>query len=172
MSDLANIVVGIIALNGGRIVGKTRLQKTFYLLNACGLNTGVEFDYYKYGPFSSELAQTVDEAYAEKRIEIEEGVGRYRVPYKIFSTAEAAPESIGNLDADKVRKILKILDPYSALELEVAATIHYLKENGYGDEAVKEAKTRKPLKADQRRVEKALQAMGTIGLNGRKQIRQ
>jgi len=41
-----DIVVGIVALNAGRLVGKTRLQKTAYLLEKCGMNAEFNFGYH------------------------------------------------------------------------------------------------------------------------------
>ena len=45
-------VTALVNLNGGRIVGKTRLQKTVYLLKECGIDLGFDFDYHHYGPYS------------------------------------------------------------------------------------------------------------------------
>src|SRR5438477_13135495 len=40
---------------GGRIVGKTRLQKIAYFLEVAGLGEGFAFGYRHYGPYSEEL---------------------------------------------------------------------------------------------------------------------
>ena len=50
---------------------------------------------------------------------------------------------------------LKILDNFSGLELEVAATIDFLCREGYGDQAVAEVKRRKPVKASDERIKRA-----------------
>ena len=44
---------------GGQIVGRTRLQKIAYLLEATGLGSGFEFEYRHYGPYSEQLADAV-----------------------------------------------------------------------------------------------------------------
>lgn len=41
---------------GGRIVGRTRLQKIAYLLSITGLEDGLPFAYKHYGPYSEDLA--------------------------------------------------------------------------------------------------------------------
>ena len=64
--DPVTLVVGLVALNGGQLVSKIRLQKTVYLLDACGLGSGLEFDYANFGPYSADLAQAADEALDSK----------------------------------------------------------------------------------------------------------
>ena len=47
-------VADIVRDAGGKIVGRTRLQKIGYLLELSGLGEGFSFDYRHYGPFSEE----------------------------------------------------------------------------------------------------------------------
>src|ERR1700729_1170689 len=47
---------------GGRIVGRTRLQKVGYLLTVTGLESGLSFFYRHYGPFSEGLAAAARDA--------------------------------------------------------------------------------------------------------------
>ena len=162
MTESGELVTGVIALNGGQIAGKTRLQKTFYLLEACGLESGFDYEYHHYGPYSFELTQATDDAVVAGLIEVEERFGHHQVPYTIFSSKEKRPSEIGSLDGDVVVKLLSIMDIYSALELELAATIHYLREIGYGDEAIEEIKIRKPMKADETRLKRAQSALNEL----------
>ena len=164
MSDLSDIVVGVVALNDGQLVGKTRLQKTIFLLEACGLECGIDFDYHNFGPFSSDVAIAVDDARDMGLLRVDERYGYHAVPYAIFETEENAPQGLGNLSAATVRRILQDLSQYSALELEVAATVHYLRETEYGDDAIEEVKVRKPVKASRERLERSLQLLGGLGL--------
>ena len=57
-------VVAIVRDAGGTIVGRTRLQKTAYLLELAGLGEGFHFSYRHYGPYSEELASAVRDANA------------------------------------------------------------------------------------------------------------
>jgi uncharacterized protein len=50
MNEHARYVAELIALNGGEIIGKIRLQKIAYLLEAAGLGIGLDYDYHHYGP--------------------------------------------------------------------------------------------------------------------------
>lgn len=52
----AQRVVAIVRDAGGRIVGRTRLQKIGFFLEAAGLGAGFPFKYKHYGPYSEELS--------------------------------------------------------------------------------------------------------------------
>ena len=54
-TDTAKIA-GIIRDAGGRIVGRTRLQKVSYLLEVAGVGEGFTFEYRRYGPYSEDIA--------------------------------------------------------------------------------------------------------------------
>lgn len=144
----ADLVVSIIALNGGKLVGRTRLQKVVYLLHQCGLDGDLDFDYDKFGPFSADLARATDVAKFQKRIREKKKTGYHEVPYSEFTTNEAPPDHVGNLLAADVRKALRAMDKYSAVALELAATMAFLREYGVSPgDMVPTIKKLKPLKA-------------------------
>ena len=93
-----NIVVDLIAMNGGELIGRTRLQKGAYLLHRCGANFDLRFVYHHYGPYSFDLAAGCLDARAEGWIEIEEKPGRYRVPYATFNLLERACPSAASVN--------------------------------------------------------------------------
>lgn len=161
--DPVNLVVGLVALNGGRLVSKIRLQKTVYLLDMCGLGSGLEFDYGNFGPYSADLAQAADEAVDSEVLRENRQQGYHAVPYSTFSTDRPAPDALGKLSAEEVRKKLGLLENYSSLELEIAATIVFLRENDYGDKAIEMTKQLKPLKATDARLKKAQDLIGNLG---------
>lgn len=165
MKDYIDLVTSVVALNGGRMVGKTRLQKTIFLLEAAGLGAEIDFDYHHYGPYSADIASAVDDAVDVGRLRPEVRFGYHEVPYTIYSTDAVPSNRIGALSAAEVQRLLAALDSYSALELEVAATIVYLRDNGYGERAVEETKLRKPAKATDARVRRALRLIDELGLD-------
>ena len=55
-------VAAIVRDAGGRIVGRTRLQKVAYLLSIAGLEEGLPFTYKHYGPYSEDLASAARDA--------------------------------------------------------------------------------------------------------------
>lgn len=129
MTDVTSVVTDVVALAGGRIVGRTRLQKMVYLLEQKGLDSGATFYYYNFGPFSDDVADSVVDA--KIRGEIKEAVD-YRLsdrsPYSVFSTVKASHEvhKLGRLPSDAVRGIIDKLLNVTSTVLELAATIHWL----------------------------------------------
>ena len=172
MINAEEIVAGVIALNGGELVGRTRLQKQVYLLDRCGANFGLQFTYHRYGPFSFELAGGVDRACAERQITVEEKVGRHKVPYAVFRPPDGfePPARLGDLDSGRARELLKIMEKVSVTVLELAATIVFLRDDWdyYGKDrtdAVDEARMRKPLKATDERMSEALDLLRELKLD-------
>jgi uncharacterized protein len=157
-----DVAVSIVALNGGELVGRTRLQKTAFLLECCGMESGLEFAYRHYGPFSVELARAWDDAEFDGRLEMVERPGFREMPYTVFTTNEAAPDCLGELSASDVQKRLASMRHYSDVVLEVAATIVYLRD--LTDDPIEEVKIRKPHKATDQRIAQANQLIKELGL--------
>lgn len=168
-----DIVVDMIALNGGEMVGRTRLQKGAYLLHRCGANLDLSFVYHHYGPYSFDLASGCLDARAEGWIDIEEKPGRYRIPYAIFRLREAANPSgrLGALPGDEARPLLERMGKASDIVLELAATIVYFIENGRdAKEGIRETKVRKPLKADETSLARARSLIRDLGLDPKNEL--
>ena len=159
-----DIVVATIALWGGELVGRTRLQKGAYLLHRCGANFDLPFVYYDYGPYSFDLAAGCADAHEERRIEIEERPGRHGVRYAIFTTSERAG-GVGALSRRDALGFVEKMVPCTDVIIELAATIIFLRdETAYGEKAVAETKTRKSLKATAERIERAQSLLRELGL--------
>lgn len=166
------IVVRLIALNGGKLVGRTRFQKQAYLLDRCGGNFGLLFTYHRYGPYCFELVGGLNDALAEGRIEVQERTGRHGVAYAIFRSGDQAgiPQRMGNLEADEARSLLNKMRDISDIVLELAATIVFLRDDWdyFGKEdtsPVEETRKRKPLKSTDERISEAQNLLQELGLN-------
>src|ERR1017187_3825518 len=81
----ASSVVRIVRLNGGRLIGKTRLQKTTYFLEALDAGFGFEFSYHHYGPYSEELGIVADDAKASGILVIDWDRAQDGAEYAIFT---------------------------------------------------------------------------------------
>ena len=172
--DAEDIVVDLIALNGGELVGRTRLQKGAYLLHRCGADFGLPFIYHHYGPYSSDLASGCLDALAEGWIEIEERPGRHGVRYAIFRLREDAcpSDNLGALSADEARPLLRKIGKVSDTVLELAATIVYFVENGSSAKAaVEETKARKSIKASPERLREAFSLIRDLGLDPKSELK-
>jgi uncharacterized protein len=148
MADV-NAVRRIVKLNGGRLTGKTRLQKSAYFLEFGRVGFGLEFEYHHYGPFSEELANLAEDAKDLHLMEIQWNTSLSGAEYAIFlDTSDPLPDD----PEDKRRSdILSILRDYTSTELELAATTDFLARTGY-DHAWEETARRKSSKITPERV--------------------
>jgi hypothetical protein len=123
-------VAAIIRDAGGKIVGRTRLQKTGYLLELAGLGEGFSFEYRHYGPYSEELAAAARDANALGLISEEEHRTGWGGFYSVFTTTLAGPAK----DVHPSRTTLvREAGSASAIELELAATAAFLADEGSRD---------------------------------------
>lgn len=162
-----DVVCTLVALSGGKVVGRTRLQKEAYLLDRCGADLQIPFTYHHYGPYSFELANGWTDAAAEKRVKIQQKTGRHGVPYSIFQLKDKSvelPVNLGNLSIEDAREKLQKMKGVSDIVIELAATIAFLWQKGYGARAVEEVIARKPLKAKAERIDKALDLLQQLEL--------
>src|SRR4051794_31385770 len=132
MSDLPKAVAEITALNGGTLTGKTRLQKTAYLLESKGVGYGFDFAYHYYGPYSEELATAAEDAEALGLLSINEYVTAAGFPYAVFNTGIEAPT--GSDTMARRARILSALNAYDSITLELAATADFLAKNGFSSD--------------------------------------
>lgn len=144
-------VAELVALNGGKLVGRTRLQKSVYLLKACGIDLGFDFDYHHYGPYSDELAIAARDAEALRLVDVE-WRNSYGNEYAIFRSnvpVERLPYP------GKATGALQILGKYEATVLELAATADFLRKNGYSSDPWEETIRRKASKVTPQRLDQS-----------------
>lgn len=157
--DLHKRAASIIDDAGGKLVGRTRLQKVAYLTQLAGLSSDFPFEYRHYGPFSEELADAMQVATGLKLVNEDECRADWGGWYSVFTTKDSAQPS------DEVRaRFVSAAAKVGAIELELAATAAYLHDvEGYGKgndtrDPWEETKRRKPEKADGGRIERAKEA--------------
>jgi uncharacterized protein len=157
----------IVALNGGRMVGRTRLQKTAYLLKRLGAEVPFDFEYHHYGPFSAELAEALDAASEERLITETYGIGYHQSPYSIITTDARSPERLGGVPAEEATDWLRTLNGYTGTDLELAATLVFLRdEEGVTEENLEdELAALKPVKATRDRIARAWRVLESLDLD-------
>jgi uncharacterized protein YwgA len=156
--DQAEAVARLVKLNGGKLVGKTRLQKSVYLLKSVDVDLGFDFDYHHYGPYSEELALASNDAKALGLINVE-WRSSYGNDFAIFTTPE---EGVRALDSDRARSVMKILEGYETTVLELAATADFLRRNGFGERAWDETIRRKASKVNEERIKNSRKLLREI----------
>ena len=166
MKEREDIVAAVVAAAGGQLTGRVRLQKTVYLLDRLGLNSGFEYDYHHYGPYSRDLDNATADAKAFNLIEeafdhrLSDGA-----MYSIFRLkGEAKKEALGDLDGDRARALVNLFAQSNVTVLELAATIDWLwRKEAYADWRG-EITRRKGVKVQRGRLEKAVALLAEMGL--------
>ena len=140
--------VQVVSDSGGRIVGRTKLQKIAYLLEATGLGEGFSFEYRHYGPYSEEVTAAARSAKLLGILTEEEHPTTWGGFYSIYTTSAVTG---GETARTQLAKIAVAADP---IELELAATAAFLAADGNNDPWGETAR-RKPEKASSTRLDSA-----------------
>ena len=94
------IVAVLLRAAGGQLVGRVRLQKVAYLLDRLGLNSGFQYNYGNYGPFSHDLDNAVADAEAFGLVE--ETFHRRQIDGARYSIFELTDDASGSPSNDRV----------------------------------------------------------------------
>ena len=129
MREREDVVVAVIAAAPkGRLASRIRLQKSVYLLDRLGFESGFEFDYHHYGPYSRELDNATADAKAlkliDERIEhrVRDGAG-----YSVFEAKiSPKPEPYAIADRPRVHERIALFARTNVTVLELAATVDWL----------------------------------------------
>jgi uncharacterized protein YwgA len=139
---------------GGRIVGRTKLQKIAYLLQLAGFQAGFDFEYRHYGPYSEDLASAIRLADAFGLVTETERLANWGGHYSIYQATEKLGSQRPGPQACFCEHAVKL----GPVELELAATAAFLNAvEGYED-PWEETARRKPEKASGGRLDKAKEA--------------
>ncbi|HEY9126893.1 MAG TPA: hypothetical protein VIM62_07185, partial [Acidobacteriaceae bacterium] len=139
-------VASTIAEAGGRVVGKTRLQKMVYLLEAAGYLHGFSYVYKHYGPFSENLARATSMATVLGVVRETECAASWGGTYSIFTSKVAAPP-VDHIKAE----LFRLINDANPIDLELAATAIFIAKSGDLSpraDAWEETARRKPEKAN------------------------
>lgn len=143
-------VAGVIGVAGGRVVGRTRLQKIFYMLEVAGYGAGLRYDYKHYGPYSEDLTSAVQLEILFGDVEEKKETSQAGRRYSVF-TSNMTEHS----DQSTKGKMLSIMQKASSIELELAATAVLLSRDGFKTDPWGETARRKPEKVVGGRLDKA-----------------
>lgn len=151
MTAASKAIQEVLVAADGQLVGRTRLQKTVYVLELCGLGYDFHFHYKYYGPYSEDLTLSVKDAELDGLVKESEEIAQWGGHYSIFSLCERPSDAQVDQRAIEIVKLTKRSDPVT---LELAATAAFLKLSGV-DDFWAETKKRKPQKATAERIAKA-----------------
>lgn len=155
--DYARQAAAIVRDAGGNIVGRTKLQKIGFFLEAAGVGSGFPFRYKHYGPYSELLAAAAQHAAALQLIIENKSVANWGGQYSIFHT-QMPPDPSAHPARTRLAHEMVNAD---AVELELAATAAFLAQERFPDPWAETAR-RKPEKAEGGRLERARQLYSRI----------
>lgn len=137
-------VTSIVAAAGGKVVGRTRLQKIAYLLSATCEETAFDFEYKHFGPFSADLAQAVDFAQLAGILSEDNRPASWGGTYSIYETSEPCTTN------GVAKAVVELSNSIDSVVLELAATAIFLSKDH--PNPWDETKKRKPSKASADRI--------------------
>lgn len=161
-----HIVTSVVALASKHVTGRVRLQKSFYFLDQLGFESGFDYEYYHYGPYSRELDLATVDAKAFNLLEERFGFRKSDgARYSIFVAKEEPNASaFFALDKQKVSSLMKIFVETNVTVLELAATIDWLWRFEKIRDWRTEIKKRKTRKAKDERLADAVQLLNSLNL--------
>ena len=150
ISEAMADAVELVAAADGELVGRTRLQKTAFLLELSGLGSNFQFSYRHYGPYSQELANSTEFALLFGELKEEQRQAAWGGKYSVYTT-NAESETVAGSPKAQIIQLAKSANP---VELELAATAAFLATEGFED-PWEETANRKPEKVGEGRLERA-----------------
>jgi uncharacterized protein YwgA len=153
----ARRVAAIIRDAGGRVVGRTRLQKMAFILEASGLGSGFPFIYKHFGPYSEELSSASRTGAILGLLSETEAPASWGGTFSTFEVNVPPDPST----PESRRRIARETVTADAVELELAATALYLSQLGTSNVWTETAR-RKPEKSANGRLDRARALYGRI----------
>lgn len=148
---LTERVAHIVRDAGGRVVGRTKLQKLAYFLVAAGLEPSIPFVYKHYGPYSEPLAAATRDAHLLRLLNERDEIAGWGGGYSVYSTTGQPRQDVSAARIE-LAGIAAVAD---SVELELAATALFLAKEEGCNHAWQETERRKPEKADGGRLARA-----------------
>ena len=170
MIERDDIVVAVIeAAPARRLISRVRLQKSVYLLERLGFESGLEFEYHHYGPYSRELDNATADAKALGRID-EKILHRSSdgAAYSVFESSDVSRSEraiYGTLGEKKAREFVAKFADTNVTVLELAATIDWLWRFEEVPDWRSEVEKRKKAKVGGGKLERAVELLKTLDLS-------
>ena len=129
-----------------RVAGKKRIHKTIHLMKYAGVEIDAEFRILRYGPYSYEVADEIDElVMCGQATEKEEPL--YDFFLSTFTLSHKSPADIADLK-EREKKLFEAINEQPIVILEVASTIAFYEgKTGDREEAIKKTQHLKPAKS-------------------------
>lgn len=155
----------IAAHQGHRLTGRTRLQKTTYLLQRLGLPTGYPFHLYYYGPYSEAIQTDIRRLEQFDLLDEHPQVSKDGSTYYSFEAKGLALGWGRNPALEQLLPQLQEIQRHDPVVLELAATYDALRESGMSKAQAKaRLRLMKDEKCTPRNEDEAVGLLTTLGL--------
>lgn len=153
--EQAALMADIVNIAGGRLTGRTKLQKTVYLMHAAGwVQNAFSFCYFHYGPYSEAVVEAVDNAVLLNLLEEKKHATTSGNPYWTYESTQPT-KKLATGFSDEMCCLIRKASKANAIELELAATALYLAREEECRTPWTETARRKPQKAANGLLERA-----------------
>lgn len=165
-----DLIAQTVALAGGKVTGRVRLQKIIYLLNRKGLEGDFAFSYHYYGPFSRAVDEAISDAKAfcglREKTDWRASDG---APFSVFNLSQPdqcrPAASLGGIPVSRAEKDIAAMVVIPSTVIEIAATIDWLRHREGVPDWRAELIRRKGAKAGGGRIEQALTLLKKLELD-------
>lgn len=121
--ELQSFLVQLVEKNGGEVAGRVRLQKIIYFCKALGADIDPNYKLYVYGPFSLQVADTLQDCVVEDILVEENGLIQRGIEFNDYL------ESVTDLEEPSMKiltDVLELCKTLSAKQLEIDATTFFI----------------------------------------------
>ena len=123
MSNIDKILA-LLKLSENLIDGRVKFQKLIYILKNNGVDFTEKYKYHYFGPFSFDLQLELEELVDQNVLKVEGSS-----PYKYSFGENYTNEGVTQLEDKK--KLIEFLNKQDSSNLELIATIYYLKNSDF-----------------------------------------
>lgn len=133
LKDETQAVANVVDYAGGKMVGRVKMQKIVFFLEAAQVGYGFDYEYRHYGPYSEQLADAAQRAQffdllKEKKERTQWG-SEYSI-YELSKSFNGELPSTGEKKTEIRKKLIKMANEASSVVLELAATALFLYKEG------------------------------------------
>lgn len=121
--ELQSFMVQLVEKNGGQVAGRVRLQKIIYFCKALGADINPNYKLYVYGPFSQQVADTLQDCVVEDILVERNGLIQKGIEYKNYLEHVTGLEE---LSMEILEDVLRLCETLSTKQLEIDATTFFI----------------------------------------------
>lgn len=121
--ELQSFMIQLVEKNGGEVAGRVRLQKIIYFCKALGADIDPNYKLYIYGPFSQQVADTLQDCVVEDILVEKNGLIQKGIEFKDYL------EPVKGLETTSIKILIDVLElckTLSTKQLEIDATTFFI----------------------------------------------